>query len=346
MLRELCVKMMAMYRQLWSIGLAGMVLALVAPAASMGEEVFPTETEISVSQALPQRISDLERAATTVDEWLAQMAQASVIQITGVRLTTTETDIQVILEVAKGQLPEPSTSVVGNVLILEFSGAVLVRNKFQQPNPAEGIALISVTNLANTGEGSSTENRVSVAITGIDAPPNVKVSSVAQGLALNIVPRTEASQDATEDEEIIVTGQQDKGYQATDATTATRTDTPLREIPQSIQVIPRQVLEDQRVIKLEDAVRNVSGVVPGNTFGNTQDGGFVIRGFPSFDLYLRNGFRDTAQGIREFANVERIEVLKGPASVLFGNLEPGGTGIGELWFGSSDDRFFWPLKCR
>ncbi|WNZ27781.1 TonB-dependent receptor [Leptolyngbya sp. NK1-12] len=303
---------MVLKQQRWgSIGLTGAVLLLLAPIA-WAEESGNQQDEKGGQP------SALEQPATTVEEWLAQIAQVAIIQVTGIQLNATDTGIDVILETAAGQLPEPSTSVVGNALIVEIPNAALTLpegNEFQQANPAEGIALISVTSLP--------DNWVRVAITGLGAPPTGEIRADAQSLVLSVVPGTDAADDAEDAIQVVVTGEQ-AGYQVDEATTATRTDTPLRDIPQSIQVVPRQVLEDQQVIELEEAVRNVSGVVPGNTFGNTQDGGFVIRGFPSFDLYLRNGFRDNAQGIREFANIERIEVLKGPASVLYGNLEPGG----------------------
>ncbi|MEH2300033.1 MAG: TonB-dependent receptor [Nostoc sp.] len=122
--------------------------------------------------------------------------------------------------------------------------------------------------------------------------------------------------------ELVVTGEQD-GYNAPNATTATRTDTPLRDIPQSIQVIPNQVIRDQGVNRLQDAVRNNAPGVS-QYFGQNQ--AFVIRGFRQ-DFNLRNGFR-TSSAIAPFdvdlANIERIEVLRGPASVLFGQLQPGG----------------------
>ncbi|NJO76951.1 MAG: TonB-dependent siderophore receptor [Leptolyngbyaceae cyanobacterium RM1_406_9] len=187
------------------------------------------------------------------------------------------------------------------------------QNEFQQANPIAGIALISVTSLPN--------NRVRVAITGVDAPPVAVVSPSPQGLALTITPGTETTATDGDAIQVVVTGQED-GYAPSNATTATRTDTPLRDIPQSIQVIPRQVLEDQQVIRLEDALRNVSGVAPGDNFGGTRDQ-FFIRGFQQFNIF-RNGFRDERIVFQETATIERIEVLKGPASVLFGSLEPGG----------------------
>ena len=137
---------------------------------------------------------------------------------------------------------------------------------------------------------------------------------------------TQQPADANEDIEIVVTGEQDTRYSVPNATTGTRTDTPLRDIPQSIQVVPRQVLKDQQVIRVGDALQNVSGVTNrGGYFGIQEQ--INIRGF-ALDTFQGSYFRD---GIRQFtfdfpetANLERIEVLKGPASILFGQAQPGG----------------------
>ncbi|WNN91404.1 TonB-dependent siderophore receptor [Gloeocapsopsis dulcis] len=86
------------------------------------------------------------------------------------------------------------------------------------------------------------------------------------------------------------------------------------------------MIEDQQVIQVRDALRNVSGVQEANTFGGSRDS-YIIRGFDQFrGGFLRNGFREGGLSAPpvETANLERIEVLKGPASVLYGILEPGG----------------------
>ncbi|MBK9168246.1 MAG: TonB-dependent siderophore receptor [Bryobacterales bacterium] len=102
-----------------------------------------------------------------------------------------------------------------------------------------------------------------------------------------------------------------------------RTDTAILELPQSVQVIDEKVLEQQQVVRLENVFRNVSGV---NQFSAYQD--FNVRGFRSGeDAVLYNGNR---AGLYTFwtspmlANIDRVEVLKGPASVLYGSGQPGG----------------------
>ena len=113
-------------------------------------------------------------------------------------------------------------------------------------------------------------------------------------------------------------------YRVPEATTATKTQTPIMETPMSIQVVPKSVMNDQQAITLEQSLSNVSGVFPGNAQGVES---FNVRGFNTWDYY-RNGVRFqsalTQTGKREVANLERIEVLKGPASILYGRIEPGG----------------------
>jgi outer membrane receptor protein involved in Fe transport len=89
-------------------------------------------------------------------------------------------------------------------------------------------------------------------------------------------------------------------------------------------VIPRQVLDDQGVIRLDDALRNVGGAsFSANNAGRNDN--FTIRGFTASSF--QNGFLDdffSTRIYRETAHIERIEVLKGPASVLFGRAQPSG----------------------
>ncbi|WP_175492688.1 TonB-dependent siderophore receptor [Methylocapsa palsarum] len=120
-------------------------------------------------------------------------------------------------------------------------------------------------------------------------------------------------------------------YVLEDATTGTKTDTPIMDTPLNVQVITQQVLRDQQVITLDQALQNVSGVTvsqgPGGT-GGTQNAynAIVLRGFAT-NNYFRDGFRvDTGDGgfSQQMANVASVEVLKGPAAVLYGLGEPGG----------------------
>ncbi|HPV84276.1 MAG TPA: TonB-dependent receptor plug domain-containing protein, partial [Nitrospira sp.] len=117
-----------------------------------------------------------------------------------------------------------------------------------------------------------------------------------------------------------------ESYSVSNTTTATKTDTPIHETPASIQVVPRQVIEDQKTPRMKDALENVSGVRPNQSIGSGNR--FIIRGFPDLGKTYRNGLLATSPSGFPFemdtANIESIEVLKGPASILYGRIEPGG----------------------
>ena len=129
---------------------------------------------------------------------------------------------------------------------------------------------------------------------------------------------SETEQGATELPEMTVTAspRDDTSYNVPNASTATKTDTPIMETPVNIQVVPRQVLRDQQVVRFEKALQNVSGVYSLGTFYSS-----IIRGFTVPDFYV-DGVRQQPTfhqtGFRETANIEQIEVLKGPASISTG----------------------------
>ncbi|NOS75464.1 MAG: TonB-dependent siderophore receptor [Methyloglobulus sp.] len=113
-----------------------------------------------------------------------------------------------------------------------------------------------------------------------------------------------------------------KSYTVTNSSIATKTDTPIMETPVSIQVVPRAVMNDQQAIQLRDVTKNVSGVQPGASDGNYNNA-FIVRGFDLGNNTYRNGFRiNSSQS--ETVNLERLEVLKGAAAMLYGRIEPGG----------------------
>ncbi|ESA35156.1 hypothetical protein N836_13235 [Leptolyngbya sp. Heron Island J] len=267
--------------------------------------------------ALPTWAQENSLVDTAIYGAVLELAQASPTQITDVRLEETDPGLQVVLDIAEGELSAPTTAVSGDALIVEIENAVLLGDEIEQFEPAAGIAMVQVSALSG--------DRVQVVITGIDAVPVADVSIDAAGLTLSVVPGISQAGETNEPLRIVVTGEEDEGYNPSSASTATRTDTPLRDIPQSIQVIPQQILEDQQVTRLNDALRNAPGVNRGDV--SPRLGGFestLIRGFGA--NYLINGLEDNLSNTPIFdpATTERIEVLRGPASVLYGQGSTGG----------------------
>jgi iron complex outermembrane receptor protein len=103
-----------------------------------------------------------------------------------------------------------------------------------------------------------------------------------------------------------------------------RGPTAQQENPQAVSVVPAQVLRDQAPRNLDDALNNVSGVTQGNTLGSTQDT-LMKRGFgDNRDGSIMRDGMPVVQGRSLNATAERVEVLKGPASLLYGIQDPGG----------------------
>ncbi|WP_157235610.1 TonB-dependent siderophore receptor [Methylosinus sp. LW4] len=125
-------------------------------------------------------------------------------------------------------------------------------------------------------------------------------------------------------------------YVVPNASTATKTDTPVMNTPINVQTITQKALEDQQATTLRDALQNVSGVTIVEALGQTSQrtAGFFVRGFATQEFY-QDGVRVTGvttngagtidiAGTKQFANIGGIELLKGPAAILYGLSEPGG----------------------
>ena len=124
-----------------------------------------------------------------------------------------------------------------------------------------------------------------------------------------------------------------KSYVLEKATTGTKTNTPVMDTPLNVQVVSQQVLQDQQATTLATALQNVSGVtVTDGAFnlGCCGSSGILLRGFLT-NTYYRDGFRVDATynqndyvTTRQLANVQSVDVLKGPGAILYGIVDPGG----------------------
>ncbi|OKH42887.1 ferrichrome-iron receptor [Calothrix sp. HK-06] len=326
------------------------------PAFAKAEVKKDSGTQENYISRISQ-LNEFPKPATTIKGWLSQSpASPSPSLVTGVRINQTKEGIEVILDTLDAEKLQPTSRSEGNSLIVDIPNAQLRYsngNVFRQEKPIAGIAEVSVTN--------SDANSVRLIVTGETALPNVELFDSNEGLIFGVAQNpalpspeqgerqsqestpqqseTQQSQGSTPQQsetpqkpeqpssepiELVVTGEQDS-YKVDTTTTGTRTDTPLRDVPQAIQVIPRQVLEDQQVERLNDALRNSPSVVPDNSTRSAFEG-FTIRGFSNRNI-IRNGLRDdtsiTTNILTE--NIEQIEVLRGPASVIFGQGGAGGT---------------------
>ncbi|UKO96930.1 TonB-dependent receptor domain-containing protein [Nostoc sp. UHCC 0870] len=325
------------------ISLSGCLSIVAVSSVWAGEKQQDVDIQNQTSSQIRQ-LSEIE-LPTTNAQLLVQsptpsnppVVPGSIVTITGVKANPTDKGVEVILETTLGEQLQVTNRSAENNFIADIPNAQLRLPSgeaftFRSEKPVEGITEITVTNIdANT---------VRVAVVGENALPTVELFDDDAGLVLAVASTATATQPpetpqaeekpasetpaAQQDEpiELVVTGEQDS-YRVPNASTATRTDTSLRDIPQSIQVVPRQVLEERQPRTLTEAVETVSGVVPGGSLPGSV-GRTIIRGF-SQQGNFRNGFRDVDRfGITGIGTIEQVEVLKGPASVLFGALEPGG----------------------
>ena len=141
------------------------------------------------------------------------------------------------------------------------------------------------------------------------------------------VPATEAVAPVQLDEVVVTGGVVEEGYIAPTAVTAAKTELRRLETPQSVQVVTRELMDDQGATTLDDALRNVAGVFPGAYYRGYDY--YRIRGFDASGFTFKDGlFAGHPTGTNLFAEevygLDRVEVLKGPASMLYGQSSLGG----------------------
>ena len=121
---------------------------------------------------------------------------------------------------------------------------------------------------------------------------------------------------------VTVRGTSDQGYNPRETSTAAKVDAPLRDIPQTVNVITREQMRDRGMRSIEDVVKTIPGV--GLSHGDGQRDQMVIRGFSALSDQFVDGIRDDGVYFRDLSNVEQVEVVKGPAAVLYGRGSSGG----------------------
>lgn len=179
-----------------------------------------------------------------------------VVQVTAVKANPTDQGVEVILQTPKGKQLQVVNRSTSNSFIVDIPNAQLRLPSgeefvFRSQKPITGVTEITVTNF--------NINTIRVTVTSEAGIPTVKLFDSEEGLIFGVVSAAASAQqeqpgsetipekpsaEGEEEIEIVVTGEQETGYGIPDAATATRTDTPLRDIPQSIQVVPRQVIRE------------------------------------------------------------------------------------------------------
>lgn len=174
-----------------------------------------------------------------------------------------------------------------------------------------------------------------------------KVSANLIGFAavagLAVMPALAEQSETTVLDEVVITADRDEGdvqgYRARRSASATKTNSQLEEIPQSVSVIPATVLDDLDSPRIEKALDYAGGIARQNDFGGLTMFEYSVRGLTTSEFY-KDGFSVNRGHMnpQDASNVERIDVLKGPASSLYGRGDPGGT-INIVSKRPQDDRF-------
>ncbi|WP_414623922.1 TonB-dependent siderophore receptor [Calothrix sp. CCY 0018] len=308
------------------LGIAGIICLLCSESVQAQEKenlvqinlnseniVSQAETKAKVPVTQIPQIRDIQRPHTTAKDLLAQQ-QNQVILVTGVNLNTSENSFEVILETSNPKQLQAVAKSEGNNFIVDIPNAQLKLNTgelFRQEKPIAGITDVVVTN--------QDANTIRIMVTGETGLPKVELYESDKGLIFVATPVTTSTQQPqTPDKPPANTTEQGEEPPIELVVTGTIFEVPIEDTPQSIQVVPREVLENRGVVRLDEFTDNVSGVqriTGGDGFGTS---GFIIRGFSDQFENLRNGFRSQGGFPRDLANIDRVEVLKGPAAALYG----------------------------
>ncbi|NEO32465.1 MAG: TonB-dependent receptor [Symploca sp. SIO3C6] len=270
---------------------------------------------LSVFVALPakadlvQKSNEVNRPATTVEEWLSQSPTTNSesqfpVQIIGVQLNSTADGIEIFLKTVGGEVLNVSTSTEVNSLIINIPNAQLQlpeREEFSQDNPVEGIANVALT--------ATDVSSVQVIVTGVEGIPTGEVFQSQQGLVISLA--TPEIIEEIEEIEIVVT--------------AEKQPEALQDVPISVTAITQQEIEDSDITSLSDiagSTPNFSTFTPSRNFilysvRGLSNSNFLSRDPVAFFVddvpYDYNGFLDL-----DLTDLERVEVLRGPQSTLYG----------------------------
>ena len=226
--------------------------------------------------------------------------------------------------------------LLGCIPTLLAQEAIIVRGRVTdtQGNPLLGVSVI----LEGTTKGASTNEKGLYEIHRVPVGEQTFVFSsmgyqtVKQVFEVTPNPsgththlNVSLQEEAQQLQEVEIIGRRESSYKNTSSFSGTKTATAIRDIPQTINYVTKEVILDQGASTVNDVVKNVSGVSQYTTYND-----FSIRGFRTTGNRnsgnLLNGMRAQTSlwSASSLANIERVEVIKGPAAALFGNAAPGG----------------------
>lgn len=192
--------------------------------------------------------------------------------------------------------------------------------------PAEFINII----LKGTSQGAVTNGKGEFEIKNIEAGQHtliasfVGLNSIEQPIEIRaneqtVVPEIILRENTSELNEIVITGE--RSYQNEVSSLASKSPTLLKDVPQAVSYVTKELLQDQKAFRITDVVKNVSGVNQESITGD-----LMIRGFGTGSNVMINGLRISKGWTPTLiSNLERVEVIKGANSALYGYSDPGGT---------------------
>lgn len=226
--------------------------------------------------------------------------------------------------------------LLGCIPTLLAQEAIIVRGRVTdtQGNPLLGVSIV----LEGTTKGASTNEK---GLYEVHRVPVGKQTFVFSSMGYQTVKQVfevtpnpsgththldiTLQEEAQQLQEVEIIGRRESSYKNTSSFSGTKTATAIRDIPQTINYVTKEVILDQGASTVNDVVKNVSGVSQYTTYND-----FSIRGFRTTGNRnsgnLLNGMRAQTSlwSASSLANIERVEVIKGPAAALFGNAAPGG----------------------
>ncbi len=208
------------------------------------------------------------------------------------------------------------------------TGSVKGIIKTADGSPAEYINIIlkgtskgAVTN----GKGEFEINRVApgqyiltasfVGLKSMEQPVEIKSGEATS------IPEIILQENTNQLNEVVVTGFKERSYQNESSSIASKSPTPLKDIPQAVSYVTKELIQDRKAFRITDVVKNISGVNQESITGD-----LMIRGFGTGSNVMINGLRISKGWTPTLiSNLERVEVIKGANSALYGYSDPGGT---------------------